>query len=237
MQAPHVSSAKYWWLLAAGPLLFLLAFVCLSIAFTLAGTPEPEVPTKVSALVPHCLVFVLICLGIAALRLPAETLRAWKRPSRTAMAGDLVIGTLCGVSLAALYFAWLEPALVYLQRSLGDFVPPGAVAPALSSHMGVFFTANVLLAPLVEETVYRGIAIPALSARLGVSTGVLLSSVAFGLLHWAGGLWYILLTGVVAGGCFAALYVARGGILAPFTAHLVLNVVEFAHAYYSRIDA
>jgi len=49
----------------------------------------------------------------------------------------------------------------------------------------------------------------------------------FGLLHWAGGFWYILLTGLVAGGLFAGLYTARKNMIAPFAAHLVLNLVEF----------
>ncbi len=37
----------------------------------------------------------------------------------------------------------------------------------------------------------------------------------------------MLLTGLVAGGLFAGLYMARKNVIAPFAAHLALNVVEF----------
>jgi membrane protease YdiL (CAAX protease family) len=108
------------------------------------------------------------------------------------------------------------------------------VLPTVSSSIGLFFIANVLLAPLVEETLYRGIAIPLLSNHLGVFWAVVLSCVFFGLLHWAGGFWYMLLTGVVAGGAFAGLYSWRGGVLAPFAAHLALNLIEFVYAWHAQ---
>jgi hypothetical protein len=54
--------------------------------------------------------------------------------------------------------------------------------------------------------------------------------VAFGVLHWTGGLWYMVLTGLVAGGSFTALALWRGGLVAPFAAHLTLNMIEFAYA-------
>jgi membrane protease YdiL (CAAX protease family) len=133
-----------------------------------------------------------------------------------------------------LYLYWLAPLLETLQSTIGDFVPPGAVLPTVSSSIGLFFIANVLMAPLVEETLYRGIAIPLLSNHLGVFWAVVLSCVFFGLLHWAGGLWYMLLTGVVAGGAFAGLYYWRGGVLAPFAAHLALNLIEFVYAWHAQ---
>ena len=53
------------------------------------------------------------------------------------------------------------------------------------------------------------------------------SCLFFGLLHWTGGFWYILLTGFVAGGIFAALFLWRRNIVATYAAHLALNLVEF----------
>ena len=68
------------------------------------------------------------------------------------------------------------------------------------------------------------------SSAIGRIAAVVLSCAAFGLLHWTGGLWYMVLTGVVAGGAFAALALWRGGLLAPFGAHFTLNAIEFAYA-------
>ncbi len=81
--------------------------------------------------------------------------------------------------------------------------------------------------PFVEESLYRGYAFGRLQERYGVPLAVIISCTFFGLLHWAGGFWYILLTGVVAGGLFAALRLWRGTLIAPFAAHLALNILEF----------
>ena len=101
----------------------------------------------------------------------------------------------------------------------------------------MFFFTNVVLAPLVEETLYRGIALSVLEASLRPPAAVALSCVAFGMLHWPGGRWYMLLTGNVAAGCSCALYDLRGGVLAPFAAHLMLNLVEFTYAHSLHRDA
>ena len=47
----------------------------------------------------------------------------------------------------------------------------------------------------------------------------------------------MLLTGNVAAGCFCALYDLRGDVLAPFAAHLMLNLVEFTYAHPLHRDA
>ncbi len=49
---------------------------------------------------------------------------------------------------------------------------------------------------------------------------------AFGLFHWPGGAWYVLVTGALVGGACWALRVWDGGLAAPYLAHLVLNGVE-----------
>ena len=133
--------------------------------------------------------------------------------------------------MALAYFKLLAPLLETVQRAVGDYVPPGAVLPTVSSSLSLFFIANVLLAPLVEETIYRGYALPLLSTHVGVTWAVVITCTFFGLLHWPGGIWYMLLTGVVAGGAFAGLSLWRGGILSPFAAHLALNVVEFIYVW------
>ena len=90
-----------------------------------------------------------------------------------------------------------------------------------------FFLANVLLAPFVEESLYRGYPLQRLKERYSLALAVIISCTFFGLLHWAGGIWYILLTDFVAGGLFAGLRVWWRTLIAPFAAHLALNVLEF----------
>lgn len=230
-QSVAVVPGKVWWLLMAGPALFLLGIVGASVFFGVRGVPAVEISVRVTALVPHILLGALVCLAVLMTPFAPQVKAAWLLPDFSKAISDIMVGLLAGVLLALSYLYWLAPLLETLQRSFGDFVPPGAVLPAVSSNIGLFFIANVMLAPLVEETLYRGVAIPLLTTQLGALWAVVLTCVFFGLLHWAGGFWYMLLTGVVAGGALAGLFYWREGVLAPFAAHLALNLIEFLYAW------
>lgn len=91
-----------------------------------------------------------------------------------------------------------------------------------------------MLAPFVEENIYRGYAISRLRQRFGITGAIFLSCLFFGLLHWAGGFWYVVLTGIVAGGIFAGLFVWRRNIVVAYAAHLALNLVEFLLVWLMR---
>ncbi len=236
-QSFSVVPYKAWLLLTAGPALFLLGIVGVSIFFSFREVPVAQIPERVTALAPHILLGVLVCLAVFMARFVPEVKAAWLLPDPNKAFSDITIGLLAGALLAISYLYWLAPLLETLQRTFGDFVPPGSVLPTVSSTIGLFFIANVLLAPLVEETLYRGIAIPLLTTQLGAFWAVVLTCVFFGLLHWAGGFWYVLLTGVVAGGAFAGLFYWRDGVLAPFAAHLALNLIEFIYAWHTHNQA
>lgn len=236
-QSLSVVPYKAWLLLSAGPALFLLGIIGASILFSIRGVPEAQIPERVTELAPHILLGVLVCLAVLMTRFVPQIKAAWLLPDSSKAFSDITVGLFAGILLAISYLYWLAPLLETLQRTFGDFVPPGAVLPTVSSSIGLFFIANVLLAPLVEETLYRGIAIPLLTTHLGTLWAVVLTCVFFGLLHWAGGFWYMLLTGVVAGGAFAGLFYWRGGVLAPFAAHLALNLIEFIYAWHTRNQA
>lgn len=225
------SSFAIWLLLLAGPLLFLLGIVGVSVFFGMRGIPAADVPARVTALAPHILLGVLVCLALLLARFPAPVRAAWSLPDPGKAGMDIAVGVMAGVVLAVAYLWFLAPGLEKAQRVFGDFVPPGSVLPTISGSLVVFFLANVVFAPLVEETLYRGVALPQLSGFLGTWGAVAVTCLFFGLLHWPGGMWYMLLTGVVAGGAFAGLYGWRGGVLAPFVAHLTLNAIEFAYAW------
>lgn len=236
-QSYSVVPYKVGLLLTAGPALFLLCIVGASIFLGFRKVPEAQIPERVSALVPHILLGVLVCLAVLMTRFAPQVKAAWLLPDPGKAFSDITVGLLAGTLLAIAYIYWLSPLLETLQRTFGDFVPPGAVLSTVSSSISLFFIANVLLAPLVEETLYRGIAIPLLTTHLGALWAVALTCVLFGLLHWAGGFWYMLLTGVVAGGAFAGLFYWRGGVLAPFAAHLALNLIEFIYAWHTHNHA
>lgn len=234
MQSLTAIPNKMWLLLAAGPALFLLGIVAASIFLAVRGVPAAQIPARAATLMPYILLGVLVAIAIFMVRFVPEIKAAWLLPDSGKALTDITVGLFAGTLLAFAYIYWLAPLLETVQRTFGDYVPPGAVLPTISGAIGVFFIANILLAPLVEETLYRGIAIPLLATHLGMMWAVVLSCLFFALLHWAGGFWYMLLTGVVAGGLFAALYSWRGGVLAPFAAHLMLNLIEFIYAWHKQ---
>jgi membrane protease YdiL (CAAX protease family) len=127
---------------------------------------------------------------------------------------------------AILWIQVIEPLLSTLQSTAGDYVPAGSLFPALGAAIVPFAIADVLLAPFVEENIYRGYGMMKLLPRFGAMGAVILSSLFFGLLHWSGGFWYILTTGIIVGIPLAILRLQRGNILLAFGAHLALNLVE-----------
>lgn len=216
---------RLWGILLAGPVLFVVGIVGVSVWLGAGGVPPERIGAEAATYAPHLLTGVLLGLAMIALRLPMAKLWAVPAPGRAMR--DAGVGAAVGVVLAVAYLTGLAPLLTRLQ-AVGDYVPPGEVLTTVSASIPLFFVANVLLAPWVEETIYRGLALRELTVRHGRAVAVVLSCVTFGLLHWTGGLWYMVLTGLVAGGTFAALALWRGGLVAPFAAHLTLNGIEFA---------
>ena len=221
---------KAWLLLTSGPVLFLVAIVGTSVFLGLKGVDATHIAERVPLLMPHILLGVVLGMGfLTFLLLRVDSV--WVLPPATKAMSDVAIGILVGSFLAISYILWIGPALAVLQRELGDYVPAGTVLSTISGNIGLFFIANVMLTPLVEETLYRGYAIPLLTAHFGVAWAVGITCLLFGLLHWPGGIWYMLLTGGVVGGAFAGLFLWRDGILAPFAAHMTLNMIEFIYAW------
>jgi uncharacterized protein len=224
---------RTWALLIAGPLLFLAAIVVTSVYFGIVTRGDAQ---AIAEQTPKAMPAMLVAVQLLLLAFLVRTLRSerlawsaigWRLEQGQVLWREVLIGVVPGAVLAVLYFTVLSPAMMSLQRTVGDYVPPGELTGALGAALVPFFLANVLLAPFVEESLYRGYALDRLQQRYGMALAVVISCAFFGLLHWAGGFWYILLTGFVAGGLFAGLRVWRGTLVAPFAAHLALNVLEF----------
>lgn len=235
------SRRRAWLALGAPPLLFLAVIAAASLYFGLAAGPtaatDPAAGAAIAAAVtgatPYLLLVVqLLMLGVwvTCQRADGFSLGAigWRLGPGQRLWQEAGLGVGVGAVLAAAYFGALAPLMVAAQRTLGDYVPAGELFPALGSALGPFFAANVLLAPFVEESLYRGYALTALRPHMRPAAASAVACLFFGLLHWTGGLWYMLLTGVVAGGAFAALVAWRRNVVAAYAAHLALNAAEFA---------
>lgn len=102
---------------------------------------------------------------------------------------------------------------------LDDAAPGWIVASAIAGA--------VILAPIVEELLFRGLLLPALSRQLGSQwLGILVSGAAFGLIHWPlyQNVASLMLFGVVLG----YVYVRSGSLTLAILIHAVFNAKTIA---------
>lgn len=220
-----------WLLLCIPPVIFLLVIMLFSAWFGAQSQGDPgAIAEQTAQATPSILVTVqilLLALLLITLRRQGLTLAeiGWRSGERGPWR-ELMVGALIGAPLGAAWIVGIEPVLTLIQRALGDYVPAGAILPALGAAIIPFAIADVLLAPGVEESIYRGYALALLPPRYGAARAIVISSLLFGLLHWPGGFWYILTTALLVGVPFAILRQRRGSLYAAFGAHLALNLVE-----------
>jgi uncharacterized protein len=224
--------SRVWWALLAGPLLFLLGILIMSVYYGAVsqGQNVAPIPELVAASTPYQLVviqLVLLLIVSRAMKLDGLSWKAigWKIADGQRTSREILLGSGLGVVLGLLYIFALSPALTALQN-VWDYVPAGELFTTLGASIVPFVIANVLLAPFIEESIYRGYGLTRLSGKYSQPVAIVLACFFFGFLHWTGGFWYILLTGFVAGGLFAWLRTARKNLIAPLAAHLALNIVE-----------
>ena len=223
---------RVWWTLLAAPILFFVGIVAASVYFGFAtqGQNVEAIPDMVVASTPYQLVVIQIWLLLILMKsLKRDGLSwkdiGWKIGEGQQLWKEALIGAIPGIVLALLYLYILSPMLTSLQR-IWDYVPAGELLTTLGAALIPFAIADVLLAPFVEESIYRGYGLTRLLGKFSQPVAITLSMFFFGILHWTGGFWYILLTGIVAGGLFIWLRISRKNIIAPFAAHLALNIVE-----------
>jgi membrane protease YdiL (CAAX protease family) len=83
----------------------------------------------------------------------------------------------------------------------------------------------VLVAPLVEETVFRGYLYPLFAKTFGILPGILLTGTLFGLMHGAqlGWTWGFVSLLIVVGVIFTFARARTGTVLASYLLHLGYN--------------
>lgn len=89
----------------------------------------------------------------------------------------------------------------------------------------LFVAMAVLVAPLVEETLFRGYLYPLFARSFGVAPGIVLTGVLFGLMHGAQLGWTWALVGVLifVGIVFTIVRARTGSVLASYLMHLGYN--------------
>lgn len=131
-----------------------------------------------------------------------------------------VIAFVVGLPLTILF-----SALSGEEATTPDQLPPHLTGAAVVASV----ILAVLIAPVVEETYFRGILFRSIRDRHGFWPGALISGVLFGLVHWVPSPWQdaVLLQTIMVftGIALAWIYERRGSLLANVAAHMAFNAV------------
>ncbi|MGH2692427.1 MAG: lysostaphin resistance A-like protein [Actinomycetota bacterium] len=149
--------------------------------------------------------------------------RAWPEVRDGAVFGAILYGT---VALAvALPAAWILRLVT--DRDVEARVPLPEGLPPIGWAVAVVLA--LLVAPIAEEVLFRGVLVPAVRQRFGVAVAVAGSSLVFGLAHVTRGdplqVTVEVAVATAMGVGLAIQYARRGNLVAPVAAHLAFNVL------------
>jgi len=133
--------------------------------------------------------------------------------------------------LAALPLLWFYSALyqIFLQQLGHDFylqeVAQVLTAPAPGSVRAVLFFIVIVVAPVFEEIIFRGILLPFFVSRAGLWPGIALVSLLFAGLHWH---LPSLLPLFLLSAMFSLAFARTRSLLVPMGMHVAFNGVTVA---------
>jgi membrane protease YdiL (CAAX protease family) len=130
------------------------------------------------------------------------------------------VGLVCGLGLYLFKELAVDPVRQLVTGDRPTFTSLFAFRPG-SLELGMAVAATTLV--FVEESIYRGYALPFFEDRWGTLAAVIVTSAAFGLLHWGNGLEAIVITPFL-GALLAGIFVWRRNLVAGTVAHALYNL-------------
>ncbi len=147
---------------------------------------------------------------------------AYRMGSMRAVFMTLLLATGIGVFLDQNGYAAIAALPGY--SALGGM--PGIPLPAVNWFD---LTVGLAFVGLVEETVFRAVLAELLmhSEDSGIVVTTVVSSLAFGLIHWSAGLHVVIVTSAI-GAVFMLIYLRWRALAALALAHAIVDFVDFA---------
>lgn len=175
-----------------------------------------------SAAIAGYLLMLLFVLAVTTAARVRWRLLIGNRPDRVDIRTALVaVIPLIGLSFASMYALYLPLSYVFpdfvtsILRHEDRVLWGGGIGIVVTA---LVFVNGGVLAPVVEETLFRGVVLSRWTSKWTLRRGVIMSSLAFGVLH-------VDLLGAVAFGYVAAvLYVRSRSLAVPILLHVVNNV-------------
>ncbi len=167
------------------------------------------------------LLFLFLYVTLALLRgSPFWRSLGWKKLNPNLDAGNgrpwMYFVTGCGLAIFV--------GLASSNMKNTDHLPIQEIFKNRSGAM-LLMTMAVFVAPLVEETVFRGYLYPLFAKSLGVAPGILITGILFGLMHGSqlGWTWGLVLLLSFVGVVFTFARARTGTVFASFLLHLGYN--------------
>lgn len=169
----------------------------------------------------YALLFLFLYVTLAVLRdVPFWRSLGWRKlnanPARGTGSGWMYFFSGCGLAIFV--------ALASYNMKNTEHLPIQEIFKNRSGAM-LLMAMAVLVAPLVEETVFRGYLYPLFAKSLGVFPGILITGALFGLMHGSqlGWTWRLVLLLTLVGVIFTFARARTGTVLASFLLHLGYN--------------
>jgi membrane protease YdiL (CAAX protease family) len=169
----------------------------------------------------YALLFLFLYVTLAVLRdVPFWRSLGWRKltanPASGTTSGWIYFFSGCGLAIFV--------ALASSNMKNTEHLPIQEIFKNRSGAM-LLMAMAVFVAPLVEETVFRGYLYPLFAKSLGVLPGILITGVLFGLMHGSqlGWTWRLVLLLTLVGVIFTFARARTGTVLASFLLHLGYN--------------
>jgi membrane protease YdiL (CAAX protease family) len=167
------------------------------------------------------LIFLFLYVTLSVLRgLPFWQTLGWKKLNADPVAGKgspwMYFFSGCGLAIFV--------AIASSRIKNVDHVPIQELFKSRTGAM-LLMAMAVFVAPLVEETVFRGYLYPLFAKSLGVIPGILITGLLFGLMHGAqlGWTWGLVALLTLVGVIFTFARARTGTVVASFLLHLGYN--------------
>jgi membrane protease YdiL (CAAX protease family) len=132
---------------------------------------------------------------------------------------EIGIGLVCGVGLYLFKELAVDSVRALAAGNTPTFTSLFRFDPG-SLEVGLTLAATTVV--FVEESIYRGYALPFFEKRWGTLAAVLVTALAFGPLHWGNGM-AGMLNATVYGVLLAGIFVWRRNLVAGTAAHALYN--------------
>lgn len=227
MNATTTRRPVHVWLMLLLPPVSLGVLIFAYVAMRGLSPAEPDTEAAIRNALPAILAINhlgLFGLLVWLLRRDDERLSdiGWSlaRPGRN-LASELIVGLLCGLGLYLLKELAADPVRQLLAGQSPTFT---SLFNFRTAQLDVALAAAATGLVFVEESIYRGYALPFLAERRGTLLAVLVTSLAFGPLHWGNGLGAILFASVW-GVLLAGIFLWRRNLVAGTVAHALYNLM------------